>query len=164
MRVSAPVNPDLPPDEPAATVPTVVTQSGQSVRTPRHYLDSVVACLEYDGSAELQYQEQHPLVVFKATKDPDTLYLDQAMRAPDAGDFQKAMLKEVQDNETRGHWIIILREEIPPGTIVLPAVWAMKRKRDIKTRKIYKWKARLNLGGHTERPELDYGKTYSGQD
>jgi hypothetical protein len=120
-----------------------------------------VARLEYDGSAELQYQEQHPMVVFKATKDPDNLYLDQAMRAPDSANFKKAMLKEVRDHETRGHWVIIRRNEVPEGSIVLPAVWAMKRKRDIKTRKIFKWKARLNLGGHKERPELDYGKTYS---
>jgi hypothetical protein len=161
VGTSIPVDQIPEPVGTPAPQPIVTTQSGRAVRTPSRYLDSFVARLEYDGSAELQYQEQHPMVVFKATKDPDNLYLDQAMRAPDSADFKKAMLKEVRDHETRGHWVIIRRNEVPEGSIVLPAVWAMKRKRDIKTRKIFKWKARLNLGGHKERPELDYGKTYS---
>ena len=42
-------------------------------------------------------QVTDPLLVFKATSDPDTLYHYQAMRQPDREDFKKAMNKELQD-------------------------------------------------------------------
>jgi hypothetical protein len=36
---------------------------------------------------------------------------------------------------------------VPKVVKVLESVWSMKRKRDIKTRKVYKHKARLNVHG-----------------
>ena len=42
---------------------------------------------------------------------------------------------------------MIKREEIPEERTLLPAVWKMKRKRDIKTCQIKKWKARINVDG-----------------
>ena len=52
---------------------------------------------------------------------------------------------------------VVRREDIPEGTKVLPAVWAMKRKRLIDARKVYKWKARLNVHGVKQ----DYGEHYT---
>eukprot|EP00957_Ditylum_brightwellii_P136898 10440603-Ditylum_brightwellii.AAC.1 len=48
------------------------------------------------------------------------------------------------DPDTVGHWQLIPIEDVPKGTKMLDAVWAMKQKRDIKTRQITKYKARLN--------------------
>ena len=31
--------------------------------------------------------------------------------------------------------------DVPKNAMLLPAVWQMKRKRHIKTRKVYKWKS-----------------------
>jgi hypothetical protein len=45
---------------------------------------------------------------------------------------------------------------VPKGVKVLPSVWSMKRKRDIKTQQVYKHKARLNVHGGKQA----YGKNY----
>ena len=83
----------------------------------------------YDGSHELLYQELHPFLLFKATTNPDILYLDEALEAPDRDEFIKAMLKEVRDHERRGHWKDVPNSKVPKGVKVLPAVWSMARKR-----------------------------------
>ena len=55
----------------------------------------------------------------------------------------EAMEAEVESHQSKGHWKIRHKDEVPVGTKILPAVWSMKRKRRIATREIYKWKARL---------------------
>ena len=51
---------------------------------------------------------------------------------------------------------------VPEGDRVLPAIWEMRCKREIQTQKIYKWKSRLNVGGHCNRPVIHYDpNTYS---
>ena len=80
--------------------------------------------------------------------DPDSLYYhQQAMAATDKIKWQEAMLKEFSNHCERKHWEPVKKEEIPAETKILDSVWAMKRKRDILTQKITKWKARLNLHG-----------------
>ena len=71
------------------------------------------------------------------------------------------MIEEVQAHTKRGHWIILPRGEVPTGTKVLPAVWAMKRKRRIDSGKIYKWKARLNVHGGKQEHGINYWETYA---
>ena len=93
--------------------------------------------------------------------DPDTMYLDDALKAPDRDEFIKAMQQEVIQHEERGHWIMIPRSEVPPGTKVLPAVWSMKRKRRVATGEVYKHKARLNIGGHKQEHGVNFWETYS---
>ena len=146
-----------------ATVQEVprTTRSGRQVRTPQRYLDSFVSVANYNGTFELGFQEQDPFQLLKATNDPDTLYLKQAMRAHDWKDFHNAMLKEVRDHEQRGHWKLVKRSSVPTWAIILPAIWSMKRKRRLHTGEVYKHKSRLTLGGHKERPLIDYNKTYS---
>jgi Reverse transcriptase (RNA-dependent DNA polymerase) len=53
------------------------------------------------------------------------------------------------------------RKDLPAGAKVLPAVWAMRRKRRSKTNEVYRWKSRLNIGGHKQREGLDYEQTYA---
>jgi len=55
----------------------------------------------------------------------------------------------------------MLKSEVPAGETVLPAVWAMKRKRRIATREVYKWKSRLNIGGHKMKAGKHYDETYA---
>eukprot|EP00957_Ditylum_brightwellii_P025248 1911403-Ditylum_brightwellii.AAC.1 len=53
-------------------------------------------------------------IAFAAKHDPDTMYFHQAVK--------------------QGHWQIIPIEEVPKGTKIFDAVWAMKqKKRDIET-------------------------------
>eukprot|EP00957_Ditylum_brightwellii_P071835 5460241-Ditylum_brightwellii.AAC.1 len=70
-------------------------------------------------------------IAFTAKHDPDTKYFQQAMKQLDAPQFVEAKTKDTN--------------EVLKGIKILDAVWAMKCKRDIKTRKISKYKARLNV-------------------
>eukprot|EP00957_Ditylum_brightwellii_P137548 10486078-Ditylum_brightwellii.AAC.1 len=51
--------------------------------------------------------------------------------------------------------------QVPPGTKILDSVWAMKRKQDIKTQKIYRHKARLNVHGGQQEYGISYVDTYA---
>ena len=72
-----------------------------------------------------------------------------------------AMQKEVNDQMENGNFSIIKRSEVPKGKIILPAVWQMKRKRNIRTRKVKKYKARLNLDGSRQSKGIHYDQTYA---
>ena len=100
-------------------------------------------------------------IAFKASSDPDTLYLHQALKQKDRNKFIEAMVKEVHDHESRYHWRVIKRTMIPDGHKVLPAVWAMRRKCCIQTKEVYKWKARLNIHGGKQEHGVNYWETYS---
>ena len=130
------------------------------VRPPTRY--ALTAQLNnYDGTDKLAYQDIHPLVCYAASSHPDILYLHEARKAPDWEHFHQAMLKEIRAHEQRRHWELVPRSTVPEGAVILPSVWSMRRKRLIKTGEIYKWKARLNVGGHKQCKGIDYNLTYS---
>ena len=109
---------------------------------------------------------EHPLKEMQAcaaTSDPDTMYLHQAMKEPDKEQFLGAMNKEVNGQVKNKNFSIVPRSTVPEETAVLPSVWAMKRKRRIDTREVYKWKARLNIDGskQVEGRDYEYGETYA---
>lgn len=150
--------------------------SGRARKPTQRYQESVQqrseGIVSYFTSHETidphQYNEEHLLgqfesdpIAFKATADPDTMYLHEAMKEPDAKQFQEAMRKEVAEHTDNGHWEVVLRTAVPEGVKVLPAVWSMKRKRRISTREVYKYKARLNIGGHKQEHGVHYWETYS---
>ena len=65
--------------------------------------------------------------------DPDTMTLKEALKQPDAEEFLKAMVKEVEDHVRREHWkIMTISEMIASGCKGKPimGVWSMKRKRN----------------------------------
>jgi hypothetical protein len=72
------------------------------------------------------------------------MYYHEAMKEPDRKQFIEAMEKEVDSHTKNGVWELVLKSSLPKGTEILPSVWAMKRKRRIITREIFKWKERLN--------------------
>jgi len=124
-------------------------------------IEGEIFCFEAMFPAYAGEPEQDPLKVFKATSDPDTMYMHEAMKQKDAKEFRKAMVKEWEDQLNNGNFSIIHRSKVPEGATVLPAVWQMKRKRDILTRKIKKYKARLNLDGSRMRHGIDFDQTYA---
>jgi Reverse transcriptase (RNA-dependent DNA polymerase) len=160
------------------TNPTGVCRSGRNrtqtqrfIESQQQLQDGVVAYvaayealdpLIYKEDRELQLFELDPIAfVLKATSDPDTLYYHEAMKEHDAPQFCTAMTKEVDDHTFKQHWQLVRRNQVPEGVQVLPAVWAMKRKRGIAMREIYKWKARLNIGGHMQKYGVHFWETYS---
>jgi hypothetical protein len=82
-------------------------------------LETMFPVIETDGN---------PLTVFKATSDPDTMYLHQAMKEHNHNQFVEAMQKEVKDQSENGNFSIVKRLTVPEGANILPTVWQMKRK------------------------------------
>ena len=114
--------------------------------------------VRYDPFEEPETVTQHPISLMGKVGDPDTMYLHQALKEPDRAEFIKAMIEEVNDHVTRGHWEFVRKEDVPEGTKVLPMVWSMCRKRKILTGEVYKWKARLRFMEESKNMEYIIGK------
>jgi len=106
----------------------------------------------YEPMHELDYQDQDNRddpISYLAKTDSDTMYLHQALQEPNRDQFIRAVIKEVKDHISRGHWDLVPVSKVPKGEKILDVVWAMKRRRNILTREVYKWKARLiSTGGN----------------
>jgi len=66
------------------------------------------------------------------------MYFHQATQEPDAPEFLKAAQDEFGKHLKDGTFKIIPRSKVPEGFKLFPAVWAMKRKRKVRTREIDK--------------------------
>jgi hypothetical protein len=108
-----------------------------------------------------EFIRNNGLLAFKAKADPDTMYLHQALKEPDREKFIQAMEKEVEQQVQKGVYSIIKRSEVPKGATVLPAVWQLRCKRDVRTSEIKKYKARCNIDGSRMIPGIHYDLTYA---
>ena len=108
-----------------------------------------------------RYDQLDPLFAFGATNDPDTLYYHEAMQAPDRDQFKESMVKEFEDQMKNGNFIFRRKADLPSNIPILPAVWAMRRKRKSDTGEIYKWKSRCNLDGSKQVQDRDFYQTYA---
>ena len=118
----------------------------------------------YECMNERDYESQESMdnpIVFKPSTDPDVLYYYQVMATDDSDQFIEAMLREIDGYYELRVWELIPREQVTEGYHILDSVWAMKRKRDIKTREVFKWKSRLNIHGGQQELGEDYFETYS---
>jgi hypothetical protein len=50
-------------------------------------------------------QHRDPLLAFKASTDPDTMYMHEAMKEPDSANFRQGMDKEMTDQLANGNGI-----------------------------------------------------------
>ena len=100
------------------------------------------------------------ITAMAASADPDTMYFHQAMQQPDREKFIEAAQKEIASHSAR-NWEVVHKSTVPQGVQILPAVWSMKRKRRIKTREVYKWKARLNIDGSKQKKGINYWETFA---
>jgi hypothetical protein len=89
------------------------------------------------------------------------MYMHEALKQSDRKKFIRAMEKEWNDQYDNGNFSIIHKSKVPKDKTILPTVWQMKRKRDIKTRQIKKYKARLNIDGSRMKHGKDYDQTYA---
>ncbi len=77
-------------------------------------------------------------ITFAASKDPDTMYLHQAMKEPNKDKFIATMVEEM-DTQLKGKsFSLILRSKVPKDATILLAVWQMKHKCQIQTQEVYK--------------------------
>jgi hypothetical protein len=118
----------------------------------------------YDALHEDDYRIQDDMrdpVTFISATNKYTTYYDQATRAPERQYFVEVVVKEVSIHITSKHWKLITKSQVPKGVKVLDSVWSMKRKRDIKTRKLYKFKARLNVHCDQQEFTVNFFATFS---
>jgi len=120
------------------------------------------------GELEILHEDDYRIQ--EAMKDPisfagliekDTMYYHEAMGAPDREEFIRAIVKEINDHIDGKHWVIINESDVPNDAIILDSVWSMKRKRNILTRQVYKWKARLNVHGGQQEYAVNFYETYA---
>ncbi len=116
--------------------------------------------LAFSGDAHDNNPIDDPLA-FKASTDPDIMYMHEAMKQKDKDKFIEAMEKEVADRMKNGNFTIVRKDTVPEDKAILPAVWQMRRKRDIQTRNIKKYKARLNIDGSRMEKGIHYDLTYA---
>ena len=67
---------------------------------------------------------------------------------------------EIKDQLANGNFNVMKKSQVPKDTQILPTVWQMRRKRDIMTGKITKYKARLNVDGSRMKQGIHYNETY----
>jgi Reverse transcriptase (RNA-dependent DNA polymerase) len=133
----------------------------ESIQQEDLALSTLPVCMEllyYDGDEEEPIENPMGMI---AKADEDTMYWDQAMKAPDAKEFLQAAFDEIQTHEDNKHWEVIPIEDLPKNTPVLDPIWSMKRKRRLKTNEVYKHKARLNIHGGQQEYGVNYWETYA---
>ena len=160
---------------PDSKVTPLTTRSGRLVKPVPRLIDLMMSELDsikkrqMDIEGELlsfaamtheSAEECNPLLAYK-TVNPDILRLHEAMKAKDQKEFKTAMEKEVNDQIANGNFTVILCSKVPQGFRVFPGVWTLVHKRDIQTREIKKYKARLAFDGSRMREGEDYDKTYA---
>jgi hypothetical protein len=133
-------------------------------------MTELMACTQTDIPGEIfacqamfpEHNHDHidPFLAYKAVSDPDTLYYHQAMKEPDRNEFESGMEKEIKDQFENGDFTVN-KSEVPEGQTILPAVWQMRRKRDARTGRIKKYKARHNIDGSRMQRGEHYNDTYS---
>ena len=74
----------------------------------RSYLETraLVLPIAFESLAEIglwEFEYDDPIAYMAKSGDPDTMYLDDALKAPDRNEFIKAMQHEVAQHEERGH-------------------------------------------------------------
>ncbi|EJK77403.1 hypothetical protein THAOC_00765, partial [Thalassiosira oceanica] len=126
----------------------------------------------FDAQCDMDYDEAHDEhlalqermrdpIAFAAEMDNDIMYYHQAMAQSDADKFREAVVKEIEGHVKNENWILIPRSEVPQYEEILDSVWAMRRKRNLTTNEITKYKARLNVHGGMQTYGLNYTETYA---
>jgi hypothetical protein len=140
--VVPPLAPAATASSPVLTIPSVpeqsVRRSTRSRRSPQRLIEAYASELQhsdvpYEVFATLHDDDDHDWCAYAASKDPDTMYLHEAMKQPDKAEFLVAMDKEMQGQMDNGNFKVVHQSEVPQGASILPAVWAMRRKRRIAT-------------------------------
>jgi Reverse transcriptase (RNA-dependent DNA polymerase) len=119
--------------------------------------DTEVQC-QYIYEPRIEYMDP---IAFAARSDQDIMFYHEILHEPDRHEFIKAMQIEITAMNEAKHWNLGLRSTLPPGTAILPTVWAMRRKRRLTTGEVYKWKDRINVDGSKQENGGNYWTTYA---
>ncbi len=93
-----------------------------------------------------------------ATSNESYTY-SQMLHEADHTKFFKAMEIEINDHESRHHWTLMLRKELPVSAKTIMAIWSFKCKR-FPNGTLNKYKAQLCAHGGQQTWGQDYWNTY----
>jgi Reverse transcriptase (RNA-dependent DNA polymerase) len=136
------------------------TRSGRVSKPPTRFDEFVPIDSVFSSESE-DYESQSNPYAYAVSSDPDVLHYHQALKQPDRKQFIEAMVKEIKAHTDGGNWKIVHWSKVPKGHQILPAVWAMRRKRRIDTREVYKWKACINIHDGKQTKGVNYWDTYA---
>ncbi len=80
--------------------------------------------LFHNAHLELQERMRNP-IGFHAEMMGDILYLQQALRQPDAKEFMQAVIKEVNGHVDCKNWTLKKKSKVPEDVQIVPSVWSM---------------------------------------
>ena len=133
------------------------TARGEADQEGVHYADHDAA---HDEHLVLQERMRDP-IAFAAEMSNDIMYYHQAMAQSDLTKFRDAIVKEIKGHVDNDNWVLVPRSEVPEDQEVLDSVWSMRRKRNLTTNEVTKYKARLNIHGGQQTYGLNYEHTYA---
>ncbi len=124
-----------------------------------HYMASQATTGDMDDDlfhiAHLQLQEHmRNLIMFHVEMMGDIMYLQQALKQPDAKEFVRAVIKEVNGHMDSNNWTLQKQSKVSENVQIVPSVWSLWRKRDLTTNKVKLHKAGKQVY------EMNYFETY----
>ncbi len=114
--------------------------------------------LFHDAHLDLQERMRNP-IAFHTKMMGDIMYLQKALRQPDAKEIVQAVVKEVNGHVDSNNWTLKKRDEVPDDAQIVPSVWSMRRKRNLTTNQVKSHKARLNRHGEKQVYGVNYFET-----
>ncbi len=131
-----------------------------------HYMSSQATTSEtvedLFHESHLQFQEwmRNP-TTFHAEMMGNIMYLQHALRQPDAKEFFQAVIKEVNEHVDCNNWTLRKQSEVLEDVQIVLSVWVLRHKRDLTINKVKTHKAGLNLHGGKQVYGMNYFETYA---
>jgi hypothetical protein len=116
--------------------------------------------LFHDTHLQLQEQMRNP-IVFHAEIMGDIMYLQQALKQPNAKKYIQAVIQEVNGHVDSNNWTLRKHSEVPEDVQKVPSVWSLQCKRGLTMNKVKSHKARLNLHSGKQVYGMNYFETYT---
>ena len=117
--------------------------------------------IKYQDEFNMNHIVWNEEIICYGSADPDTMYNHQVIKEGDQEQFKMAMQHEIDSHQDNKHWKLVKRDKVPQGILIVPSVWAMKQKRHISTREVYKWKSRLNYNGSKKIKGIHYTHSFA---
>jgi hypothetical protein len=95
-----------------------------------HYMASQATTGDMDDDlfhiAHLQLQEHmRNLIMFHVEMMGDIMYLQQALKQPDAKEFVRAVIKEVNGHMDSNNWTLQKQSKVSENVQIVPSVWSL---------------------------------------
>ncbi len=116
--------------------------------------------LFHNAHLQLQERMRNP-IAFHVEMMGDIMYLQQVLKQPNAKEFVRAVIKEVNRHVNSNNWMLQKQSKVSKDVQIIPSVWSLQHKCNLTTNKVESHKARLNLHGRKQLYRMNYFETYT---